>query len=174
MIAMHYRFTLPKDYDMALIEQRIALNGAKLDGFPGLLLKAYLYSRADDPMLPSQENRYAPLYVWQTPEAMHRFLISEGFAALTRQFGWPHIETWHLLSAPDPQSLCQARVATLRRTGIAPYSKLAEQQGAAMLCGWDLSRWQWLEADLLPSCPSVLPSGAEVYRIGYLAMGAVA
>jgi hypothetical protein len=89
---------------MALIEQRIASNGARLDGFPGLLFKAYLYSRQDDEALPGRENRYAPFYVWHSAEAMHRFLASEGFAALTRHFGWPRIETWHLLQAPDPAS----------------------------------------------------------------------
>ena len=38
MIVMQYRFTLPADYDMAVIETRIRENGAKLDGFPGLLV----------------------------------------------------------------------------------------------------------------------------------------
>jgi hypothetical protein len=33
MIVMQYRFTLPADYDMAVIETRIRENGAKLDGF---------------------------------------------------------------------------------------------------------------------------------------------
>ncbi|CAK6500361.1 hypothetical protein PANPA_00247 (plasmid) [Pantoea sp. Nvir] len=37
MILMHYRFTLPADYDMAIIERRIAENGARLDGFPDLI-----------------------------------------------------------------------------------------------------------------------------------------
>ncbi|MEL7696657.1 MULTISPECIES: DUF4865 family protein [Pantoea] len=48
MIVMHYRFTLSADYPMATIEQRIRLNGARLDGFPGLIAKAYLYARLDD------------------------------------------------------------------------------------------------------------------------------
>jgi len=34
MIVMQYRFTLPADYDMTIIEKRIEENGAKLDGFP--------------------------------------------------------------------------------------------------------------------------------------------
>ena len=171
MIAMHYRFTLPADYDMALIEQRIASNGARLDGFPGLLFKAYLYSRQDDGALPGQENRYAPFYVWHSAEAMHRFLASEGFAALTRHFGWPHIETWQLLSAPQMEELEQARVAILRRTPIAPHSSLAELHTGAMLSGWDLSRWQWLEVELLASLPQAIPAGADAYHIGYLAKG---
>ena len=171
MIAMHYRFTLPADYDMAQIEQRIASNCARLDGFPGLLFKAYLYSRQDDAALPGQENRYAPFYVWQSAEAMRSFIVSDGFAALTKQFGWPHIETWHLLTAPQMEDLEQARVAILRRTPIAPHSSLAELRTGAMVSGWDLSRWQWLEVDLLASLPQAIPAGADAYRIGYLAKG---
>lgn len=71
MIVMQYRFTLPADYDMAVIETRIRENGAKLDGFPGLLVKAYLFSRSEDAHC--AENRYAPLYVWRSPEAMAVF-----------------------------------------------------------------------------------------------------
>ena len=171
MIAMHYRFTLPADYDMGLIEARIASNGARLDGFPGLLFKAYLYGRHDEAALPCRENRYAPFYVWQSAEAMRSFIVSEGFAALTRQFGWPHIETWQLLSVPQMEDLNQARVAILRRTPIAPHSSLAELHTGAMLSGWDLSRWQWLEVDLLASLPQAIPAGADAYRIGYLAKG---
>jgi len=62
MIIMQYRFTLPADYDMSIIEQRILSKGSKLDGFPGLLFKAFLFSCRDDAALSAEENRYAPLY----------------------------------------------------------------------------------------------------------------
>ncbi|MEN4686730.1 DUF4865 family protein [Pantoea agglomerans] len=74
MIIMHYRFTLPADYDMGIIEQRISLNGARLDGFPGLVAKAYLYTCRDDDG--QNENRYAPLYFWREASGMQRFLQS--------------------------------------------------------------------------------------------------
>ena len=48
---------------MGIIEQRISLNGARLDGFPGLVAKAYLYACRDDDG--QNENRYAPLYFWR-------------------------------------------------------------------------------------------------------------
>jgi heme-degrading monooxygenase HmoA len=89
MIIMQYRFTLPADYDMDIIQKRIRDNGAKLDGFPGLLLKFYLYSRKDDLSLPAKENSYAPLYVWRSADAMTRFLQSQSFVKLTQDFGWP-------------------------------------------------------------------------------------
>nr|WED67986.1 DUF4865 family protein [Pectobacterium colocasium] len=87
MIVMQYRFTLPADYDMAIIEARIAQNGAKLNGFPGLLFKTYLISLRDDAFC--DENGYAPLYVWKNAEAMAAFLQSPGFKMLTLDFGWP-------------------------------------------------------------------------------------
>ena len=37
MLAMQYSFTLPADYDMTIIERRIAENGHRLDGYPGLV-----------------------------------------------------------------------------------------------------------------------------------------
>ena len=45
MIAMQYSFTLPADYDMSVIDRRIADTGPLLDGFPGLKFKAYLVAR---------------------------------------------------------------------------------------------------------------------------------
>src|SRR5271165_2720611 len=45
MIAMQYSFTLPADYDMSVIDRRIADKGPLLDGFPGLQFKAYLVAR---------------------------------------------------------------------------------------------------------------------------------
>ncbi|MEG9486556.1 MAG: DUF4865 family protein [Pantoea brenneri] len=81
MIVMHYRFTLPADYPMATIEQRIRLNGARLDGFPGLIAKAYLYARLDDDQLAVAENRYAPLYFWQHASACSNSCKARAFSA---------------------------------------------------------------------------------------------
>ena len=42
MNAMQYKITLPNDYDMTIIRERVENNGFKTDGFQDLLLKAYL------------------------------------------------------------------------------------------------------------------------------------
>ncbi|WP_210497566.1 DUF4865 family protein, partial [Pantoea ananatis] len=44
MLAMQYRFVLPADYDMTIIQRRIDDNGYKMAGFPGLIFKAWLYA----------------------------------------------------------------------------------------------------------------------------------
>jgi hypothetical protein len=165
MIVMQYRFTLPADYDMAVIETRIRENGAKLDGFPGLLVKAYLFSRREDAHC--AENRYAPLYVWKNPGAMARFLQSPGFKKLTEDFGWPQIDTWLALRLPDIDEVRNAAWLSIRKQPIVAHSDLAALALEGRLCAWDVSRWQWLQAD-----PGAAPqAGRENYRVGYVASG---
>jgi len=170
MIIMHYRFTLPADYDMGIIEQRIRLNGARLDGFPGLVAKAYLFACREDGG--PNENRYAPIYFWRDASGLQRFLQSPGFATLVRDFGWPIIESWLALEGqthlPD---LAEARFLTLSRWTIAPHSDLAALPTTAGLSAWDLTRWQGVNIDASQQRPS---GEREVYRIGYLARGSAA
>lgn len=170
MIIMHYRFTLPADYDMGVIEQRIRLNGARLDGFPGLVAKAYLYACREDGG--PNENRYAPIYFWRDASGMQRFLQSPGFATLVRDFGWPIIESWLALEGQTSlPNLAEARFMTLNRWTIPPHSDLAALPGTAGLSAWDLTRWQGVNIDASQQWPS---GDQEVYRIVYLARGSAA
>jgi len=121
MIAMQYSLTLPADYDMAIIRQRIADRGHLLDDFDGLRFKAYLHAeRGSD----STENLYAPFYLWQDSAAMQRFLGSAGFAALTQAFGWPTIRCWPVWDAHVSPDARDARFASRELGSIAPYSPL--------------------------------------------------
>lgn len=170
MIVMHYRFTLPADYDMGIIEHRIRENGARLDGFPGLIAKAYLCARREEGGL--GENRYAPIYFWQEARAMQRFLQTPGFAALVRDFGWPTPECWLASEdqAPIPD-LAEARFMTLDRWTIAPHTDLTALPERSGFSAWDVTRWQGITL----RASSQRPAGEqEVYRIGYLARGAAA
>ncbi|OQP36097.1 DUF4865 family protein [Pantoea latae] len=166
MIVMHYGFTLPADYDMAIIERRIAQNGAKLDNFPDLLFKAYLYARRDEG---AQANRYAPLYLWRDTAGLTRFLQSDGFARLVADFGWPQLHSGIALKVPTPETLRGACYARLRHQPLAPYSDLAALTPNAALVGWDLSGQSLLQADFSAHPPA---AQGEIYRIGYLARGA--
>ena len=163
MIVMQYRFTLPADYDMGIIEQRIAQNGARLNGFPGLLFKAYLLARREEP--PCAENRYAPLYVWKNADAMTTFLQSPGFRQLTLDFGWPHIETWLALRTPDIYTVRQASWLAFGRQPIAAHSELSALQMEGQLCAWDVSRWQLLQV-AFSDAPL---AGKENYRVTFVA-----
>lgn len=121
MIAMQYSFTLPADYDMAIVRQRIADKGHLLDHFDGLMLKTYLHAQRGSS---SDENLYAPFYVWRDSAATQRFLGSEGFANLTRAFGWPSIRVWPVWDVYLSPEARHARFATRDIQPIAPYSPL--------------------------------------------------
>jgi len=121
MIAMQYSFTLPADYDMAIVRQRIADKGHTLDHFDGLLLKSYLHAARGNE---SEESLYAPFYLWRDSAAMQRFLGSDGFANLTKAFGWPSIRVWPVWDAYLSPEARHAHVATRDIQAIVPYSKL--------------------------------------------------
>ncbi len=93
MLAMQYSLTLPADYDMHIIRDRVRRNGHALDDRAGLALKAYLIrSRGVDG---SQVNQYAPFYLWNSAAAMTHFLIGGGgFQNIVRDFGRPPVSQW--------------------------------------------------------------------------------
>jgi len=125
MIAMQYSFTLPADYDMAIVRQRIADKGHMLDHFEGLLIKSYLHAERGTS---SDENLYAPFYVWRDAEAMQRFLGGEGFAGLAKAFGWPTIRVWPVWDVWLSPQARHARLASRDIQPIAPYSALDVQR----------------------------------------------
>ncbi|GAA3436703.1 DUF4865 family protein [Kutzneria kofuensis] len=91
MQAMQYEITLPADYDMGIIRERVATKGPLLDDFPGLGLKAYLVrERADG----SPVNQYSPFYLWRTVAGMNTFLWGDGFRGLCESFGRPVVQQW--------------------------------------------------------------------------------
>lgn len=92
MHAMQYEITLPADYDMGIIRNRVATRGHLLHDYPGLGAKAYLIrERGVDG---SPVNQYAPLYLWNTPEGMNSFLWGPGFQGIVDDFGRPEVQHW--------------------------------------------------------------------------------
>ncbi|WP_419993198.1 DUF4865 family protein [Streptomyces boninensis] len=92
MHAMQYEITLPADYDMGIIRERVAAKGHLLDGFRGLGFKAYLIRERG--VGGSPVNAYAPFYVWRTAEGMNSFLWGDGFRGIIRDFGRPVVQHW--------------------------------------------------------------------------------
>lgn len=177
MIAMQYGFTLPADYDMAIIERRIGERGHLLDNFPGLRFKAYLYSRRQGG---AGENRYAPFYLWDDPAGMDRFLASEGFADLCRAFGRPSIELWPLWQAQLHEGWQNAgylsiEVATLGREPNLPEQRRqrlsqASPGALAVVDAYDPGQWRALRANLWASqVDAAHIDSSQLYKIGYLA-----
>lgn len=181
MIAMQYGFTLPADYDMGIIDRRIRDKGPLLDGFPRLAFKAYLSARREDDGFTSSENLYAPFYLWDEPEGIDGFLSSPGFAALTRDFGWPSVQTWLVWHAELGADLRTARYASREITTIAPYSDLATLRDTAIaearsrtgalatVTGFDPREWKQLRFSLWPTPPAPM-ADAQIYAVGHVAL----
>ncbi|NJC71968.1 DUF4865 family protein [Planosporangium thailandense] len=93
MYAKQYEITLPADYDMEIIRERVAKGGHVLDDRAGLGLKAYVIrERGIDG---SPVNQYAPFYLWNDTGAMAHFLLGGGgFQNIIRDFGRPVVHHW--------------------------------------------------------------------------------
>ncbi|TWE20648.1 uncharacterized protein DUF4865 [Kitasatospora atroaurantiaca] len=115
---MQYEISLPADYDMQIIRQRVATKGHLMDDFPGLGLKAFLIRERG--VHASPVNQYAPFYLWRTAEGMAAFLRSPGFAGLAADFGRPPVQHWLGVGfRPGPARDLTPRTAT-RRTEPLP------------------------------------------------------
>lgn len=174
MIAMQYRFRLPADYDMDIIRTRIRSGGPQLDNFPGLLFKAFCYSEAE-----AGEPLYAPFYLWQNSAGMKHFLCSTGFQRLTRDFGWPQIDTWLVLHYQPPRGNTAPVYARRIVRAIPPYTELSQfsaeaeptSDGHLRLEAWDVHHWRHLVFESA-SAPFLPQAHAECYRAGYLSLPA--
>jgi hypothetical protein len=179
MIAMQYSFTLPADYDMAIIDRRIDEKGPLLDHFPKLKFKAYLTARKPS----GSENLYAPFYVWDEDEGLSNFVCGDGFAAVSQAFGWPQIKTWIVWRASVGQEIAKARFATREIQTIPPYAALADlrereseaasrdvEQGGALasVAGFEPTGWTRVRFRLWADRPPAGGAEAASYRVGHL------
>lgn len=183
MIAMQYGFTLPADYDMAIIRRRIAAKGHLMDDFPGLRFKAYLYADRSDASLPSRENLYAPFYLWHDSEGMNAFLAGAGFAALTQSFGWPPVHSWMVWQAQVAADLSAAVSATHELRPIPAYTALdalwrteaeaiqADVANGALagVSAYDPVSWTVLRFRLWGELrPDLAGDNRQLYRVGHV------
>jgi hypothetical protein len=177
-MAMQYSFTLPADYDMAIIERRIRDKGPLLDNLPTLRLKAYLTARRD---AGQPENLYAPFYLWDEPAGMSDFLTGPSFAAVTNAFGWPQVRAWIVWGARLAPGVRQAKFATREIEPIAPFAPLAalkaaedevvaeaiERGALAAIASFDPTSWTRVRFRLWRERPSANERGAA-YEVGHV------
>ncbi|MFI2073011.1 DUF4865 family protein [Streptomyces triculaminicus] len=184
MHAMQYAITLPADYDMKTIRERVATRGHALDDREGLGLKAYLLrERGTDG---SPVNEYAPFYLWEHAGAMGEFLVGGGgFQGIVADFGRPAVRHWAglacetgparsaepraasrlltpLPAAADPAALVAEALAGLRASARAD----AVHTAALAL---DPSRWQLMRFVLwADAAPASEDRDAERYEVLHL------
>jgi hypothetical protein len=178
---MQYSFALPADYDMAIVERRIAEKGPALDGWPGLSAKAYLSARRD---ANQRENLYAPFYLWDDASAMSGFLTGRGFAGVSDAFGWPKVRLWIVWRARLARDVEQAKFATREIAPIAPHAPLealeaqendaadqAIDRGAlAAVAGFEPTTWTCVRFRLWRARPQ-RRDGVAFYDVGHVSLG---
>lgn len=124
MHALQYELTLPADYDMGVVRDRVARVGQLLDDWGGLGLKAYLVRERG--VHGSPVNQYAPFYLWNTMEGMNRFLWGGAFQGLVDDFGRPEARQWSGLAyAEGRASGAPAAFAVRRRVPVAAGPELS-------------------------------------------------
>lgn len=131
MNVMQYGITLPADYDMGIIRERVRSKGHVFDGFAGLGFKAFLLrERGVDG---SPVNAYGSFYLWHDTEGMNRFLWGgEGFGGIVRDFGRPTVRSWIAVAQADgPARQEQPRAATRRVEPVPEGADPAEAVTAA-------------------------------------------
>ena len=182
MLAMQYSFTLPADFDMDIIRERVAAKGPLVNGFPGLGFKAFLYARRGEH---GPENLYAPFYLWDDNEAMNRLLGGEVFAGVSTAFGWPSVKTWSVIHAAKTPALDGARYFSREILPIAPHTSLAQLQdteaelaqsavardgAVTAVTAFEPTTWSMVRARLWRDRPAVpAHPGTQIYVVGYLA-----
>ncbi|MFF0138128.1 DUF4865 family protein [Streptomyces sp. NPDC005227] len=131
MHAMQYEITLPADYDMTVVRDRVARVGHLLDAWDGLGFKAYLMrERGVDG---SPVNQYAPFYLWNAAEGMNSFLWGGPFQGLVNDFGRPVVQHWTGLAHEEGGAQGSAAVTAVRaRRPVAEGVELAEAMAEAV------------------------------------------
>ncbi|MGW0867991.1 DUF4865 family protein [Streptomyces sp. NPDC002611] len=161
MHAMQYELTLPADYDMGVIRDRVARVGRLLDDWEGLGLKAYLMRERG--LRGSPVNQYAPFYLWNTVEGMNSFLWGGGFQRLGDDFGRPSVRQWTGLGYEEGGGGSRARFAVRHRRpvpdeglladvvaeAVSEAERLAKEDGALLAAAAvDTSRWELVHFSL--------------------------
>ncbi|MFD9859149.1 DUF4865 family protein [Streptomyces alboflavus] len=178
MHAKQYEITLPADYDMGVIRERVATKGHLLDAFPGLGFKAYLVrERGVDG---SPVNQYAPFYLWNTAEGLGSFLWGPGFQGLCDDFGRPVVQHWMAVGYEDGGAAGDRPVAAVRHRRPVPEDtrttdlaeelfaeaqELAGQDGAVgVLVAVDPRHWEAVTFSLWAEGAAAKTSG-EVFQV---------
>ncbi|OWA37567.1 DUF4865 domain-containing protein [Saccharibacillus sp. O16] len=129
MIAMQYSISLPTDYNMEIIRERVQDNGHKTDGFQDLALKAYLISEKGK--LGSTANSYAPFYLWNGYEGMNQFLFGGPYDAILDSFGWQQVNIGVPLSVRIDENFASSGWV-MEHAGHIPYAASLRGFGEAL------------------------------------------
>ncbi len=182
MIVKQYVVTLPADYDMKIIRERVATKGATFDTFPGLGIKAFMIREKG--LFGAESNQYAPVYCWPEVEPMWGFIAGAGFRGILESFGWTPIETWLGLAfarGGELSDLPNLRSVVRTEQAISPGIDLAELRereiiearsvvtnGSGVLVravGLNPQTWSLVRFDFWTCTQDALPADSHSYEV---------
>jgi Domain of unknown function (DUF4865) len=191
MFIKQYRITLPADYDMTVIRNRVATKGASFDTFPGLGLKCFMIREKGK--AGADCNQYAPVYLWPQADAMWTFLAGPAFAAIKDAFGVPPVETWVGLAyarstqLSDPSSISSvtreehwldpaADLASRRRQEVDAAAAAVDSTPGllARAVGVDPRSWHLVIFDYWAQSQAELPAQFHSYEVLHVSAPALA
>ena len=149
MLMTQYAFTLPVDYPMRTVRERVAARGPQFDTLPGLGWKAFLVR--ENGVAGANDHQYAPLYFWPSAQAAAQFLAGPLFAGVCGAFGRPRVATGLLVrhqvdDSQQPPRWCTVehqpvgRLLELQAHMMAFDSRSSHRRHSAWLA-LDASRW---------------------------------
>jgi hypothetical protein len=133
MFALQYDFSLPADYDMQRVRDRIAAKGSVFDGFAGLIFKAFALT---DRTQGARRNLYAPFYLWADAASAATFLRGPLFAAVSDAFGTAHISCGPAWAAPNLTTIVPMGLARRHVWDITQWPATDRETGGAAVLAW--------------------------------------
>ena len=187
MQAMQYTMTLPADYDLSIIHERVRTRSHLTDGFPGLEFKAYLIRErgVDD----SPVHAYGSFYLWRDTEGMNRFLWGGGgFGGIVADFGRPAVRSWTSAYQAAGSARQRPPLFATRRLepvpdgadpaevvpqALAGAERTARQPGVhRTVLALDPDRWELVQLTLWADPPPAQETaGSDRYRVLHLSEG---
>ncbi|WEG14493.1 DUF4865 family protein [Pullulanibacillus sp. KACC 23026] len=182
MIGMQYKITLPSDYNMDIIRNRVKENGFKTDGFRGLNFKMYIITEKGKNG--NLHNSYAPLYLWNDSNGMNRFIFEGSFNNILESFGWQKINIGIPLTVEMKKELLLRSDFLLEISGsINETNTLSnlmfdpmgvdEQTALGKVLIYDPDKWGYSQFYLFESRPMLNDKlqGATIYEILHISKG---
>ena len=184
MYAMQYRITLPADYDMRIIRERVRVNGHLMDGFVGLEFKAYLIL---DRTKGAFRNAYAPFYVWRDTNGMRSFCWGEpGYSSIVRDFGRHPIQDWTVHGlVHGPATHASARSLSIETVSlpveVAPsecieefavgFLRSSDDDTVARVVAVDVTSWNLIRVELSVKEADQVSMNRTTYEVLHVSTG---
>ena len=183
MLSMQYQITLPSDYNMEIIKERVRRSGNKTDGFPGLKMKAYLI--AEKEKYGNSTNQYAPFYLWNNAEGLNQFLLGGPFNNILTSFGRPRVDHWivirehldkeivsspgHLYAAVIKKAIDNQLDMTDLPLKEAEWADTAKARYAALITAYNPATWELCRFYMSDKIDLIKESGtALIYDVHHI------